>query len=74
MPPTNPSDEDLKAFVGRCKCGGVVFAAVDKPEYRKDNAEAVADLIANGFTIEHIPIALARESKWCTKSKEHMRG
>lgn len=66
--------EDVKAFIGRCKCGGIVFASVDKPEYRKENGEQVADLIENGFTIEHVPVETARKGKWCTKSKEHMRG
>lgn len=69
-----PDDAQVKCYVAHCKCGGIVFAAVDKPEYRKDNGDAIADLISNGFTVQHVPVATAREGKWCTKSKEHMRG
>lgn len=58
---------------GRCKCGGIVYAGVNGPQYRKDNAREVAALIRKGFAIETASLEVARQGKWCTDSKEHMR-
>lgn len=66
--------DPVTCTIGRCKCGGIVFAGVDGPEYRKDNAREVAKLIRAGFSIAtDQPIDVARGGAWCMKSKEHMR-
>lgn len=66
------SNNTANCFIGRCKCGGIVFAAVDEPKYRNDNAKEVADLIRKGFAIETRPVADARNERWCSDSRTHM--
>lgn len=63
-----------QCYIGKCVCGGIVFAGVDRPEHRKDNASDIADLMRRGFTVERVAVEAARTGKWCLKSKEHMRG
>lgn len=71
------SDEDVAVtcILGRCCCGGIIFASVETPEHRTDNAKEVAKLIRGGFSVATAqPLDAARKGTWCTKSKEHMRG
>lgn len=63
---------DPKCYIARCKCGGI--AAVDDPDHPKDTARSVAEVIQDGFAVERVELDVARTGKWCTKSKEHMRG
>ena len=68
------SDETVTCILGRCRCGGIIFASVETPEHRKDNAKEVAKLIRAGFAVATAqPLDDARKGKWCLKSKEHMR-
>lgn len=61
--------------LGLCSCGGIIFASEETPENRENNAREVAKLIRRGFSIvTGQPLDAARKGKWCTKSKEHMRG
>ena len=60
-------------FIGRCKCGGIMFASVDEPQRRKDNANEVAKLVRGGFSISTETVGVARTGSWCMNSKEHMR-
>lgn len=60
-------------FIGRCKCGGIMFASVDEPQRRKENAKEVAKLVRGGFSISTETVGVARTGAWCTNSKEHMR-
>lgn len=74
---SNPTEDEVvkkPCFIGRCKCGGIVFASVDEPERRKDNAKEVASLVRGGFSIATETVGAARTGTWCTHSKEHMRG
>ena len=74
-PPSVSEEKDPTCTIGRCKCGGIVFAGVEGAEYRKDNAREVAKLVRAGFDIETgRPLDAARKGKWCSDSKEHMRG
>jgi len=48
------------AYVGRCKCGNVVAAAMDEPAYVKDNAKEVARWIRDGLTVERLDVDAVR--------------
>lgn len=72
LPPTE--EQDPTCTIGRCKCGGIVFAGVEGAEHRKANAREVAKLVRAGFNVETgRPLDTARSGSWCTQSKEHMR-
>jgi len=66
-------EQNVNCIIARCKCGGIVFAAVDRPEYRKDTAKSVADVLRRGFDIETLPIGTVRGARWCMESKKHMK-
>ena len=53
------------AYAARCKCGGLVFAAVDSPEHAKDTAKEVSHMIRTGFSIDRIPCDDVRKGPWC---------
>lgn len=42
-------------YVGRKSCGCAVAACVDDPKFPKDTAQAVADFIKGGLTVERHP-------------------
>jgi hypothetical protein len=58
MSDTDPSLVALKS------CGCVVAAMVDTPEFRRDNAKEVARLMRNGFAIQRLSVASARNPPW----------
>ncbi len=35
------ANEEVPAYIGRCKCGAIRFTCVDKAEYAKDNAKEI---------------------------------
>ena len=47
-------------YVGVQPCGCVTAAAVDEPEYAKDNAKTVAGWIRKGLTVERCDTEDAR--------------
>lgn len=55
-----PAEPARMAYIGRCKCGHVVAAAMDEPEYRKDNAKEVARWMRDGLTIERLDVDAVR--------------
>lgn len=60
------SNEDVNCFIARChKCSGLVFASVDTPDHRGDNAKEVAKLIRKGYRIDNMPVSEVRKSKFC---------
>jgi hypothetical protein len=64
------SDDNVNCFVARCKCGkGLVFAAVDQPDRRKDNAKEVAGLIRAGYRVDNMPLLEVRKSTFCFECK-----
>lgn len=69
-----PTADPTTCTIGKCKCGGIVFAAVDEPKRRQDTAKEIAKLVRRGFAVATIPIEEVRMGKWCMDSKEHMRG
>lgn len=50
------------------KCGGcrrVVFAAVKQPGViDRDTKREIADMVANGCTVEHVPAEVVRAEEW----------
>lgn len=58
------------SYIARCKCGcgGLVFATVDDPSFRKDTAKEVAVMIQDGYIIERMIIEGVRKAAWgCQK-------
>ncbi len=53
-------DGATHCYIGKSKCGCVVAACVDLPMEPKWTAEALAEFIADGFTIERVTIDDAR--------------
>ena len=44
-------------YVGKCKSCGVAIAAVyDMPEYAKDTAATIQNMIRRGLTVERMPV------------------
>ena len=66
------NEQQARCFIGLCKCGGIVFASVDEPQYAKDNAKEVGALIRRGFSVTTESVDVARKGRWCRSSKEHM--
>ena len=62
------ANEEVPAYIGRCKCGAIRFTCVDKPEYAKDNAKEIAKCIRNGLAIERVTVGYVRTTDWgeCT--------
>jgi hypothetical protein len=60
-------------YIARKDCGCIVFAGVDTPEMRKENAKEVASCIRDGYTIERVTCQFVRETDWfCPKHRaEH---
>jgi hypothetical protein len=52
-------------YVAYCKCGGMIFAAVDAPECAKDNANEVAALIRRGIPVSKAIAGDVRKATWC---------
>jgi hypothetical protein len=66
------SDTDM-AYISKMPCcGRVVMAAVDEPQYAKDNAKTVATAMRRGEIVERVTVAEVREMEWATG--EHARG
>ncbi len=51
-------------YVARAACGCLKMAMVDNPERKRDTANAVAQAIRLGETVERIPTAQVREMDW----------
>lgn len=52
-----------KAYIARCKCGGIVMAcAASHPE---DAAKEVASCIKAGFSVERMDDEGVRTGRWC---------
>ena len=52
--------EELMSYIGRKPCGCVVFATIDRPEYKKDIAREIGKCLRQGLTIERMPVEQAR--------------
>jgi hypothetical protein len=61
------------AVIARCKCGGIVYAAVKCPEAMKSIAKELGRLLMRGFVIGEMSVDEVRTATWCSKSAEHMR-
>lgn len=50
-------------YIARCKCGcrGIVFATVDRPEYKEDVAKDVSEMILAGYAIEHVTVGFVKD-------------
>jgi hypothetical protein len=58
--------DDVNCFIARClKCNGLVFASVDTPDHRAENAKEVAKLIRKGYRVDNMPVSEVRKSKFC---------
>lgn len=57
--------ENSMAYVAYCKCGKMIFAAVDNEMHKKDTAKEVSKMIRKGFSINRISSAQVRISEWC---------
>ena len=57
-----------KAYVGICKCGGLVAATMK--DHPNDAAETVADLIRNGFDVQQMEVEAVRSARWCNNKGE----
>jgi len=55
------ANEDVPAYIGRCKCGAIRFATVDVPEYRESNADYIAQCIRDGLRIEPVTVGYVRK-------------
>lgn len=64
----------MDAYIAKCKCGGLIFAASDRPECRKDNAHDIARLINDGYSIERMTVEEVRTSNWCTNRGNCQKG
>ena len=61
----------IPSFVALCpKCGLLLACAVDRPEYAKDNAKAVASWIRSRLLIEKRSVADVRVGEWCKCPRE----
>ena len=49
------------AYIALCKCGAIVMATVDKPEYAGNVANDVADCIRRGFKIERVTVGYVHD-------------
>lgn len=60
--------DQVYAYVGKCaSCGAVRFAAVDRPEDKRQVARDVAEAIRDGFVVERVTVEAARAMPWaCT--------
>lgn len=73
------NDEERKktpAYIARCKCGTIIMATVDRPEYAEDVANDVADCIRRGFAVERVTVGYVHENGLteCTCKKEGENG
>lgn len=56
------SREETPAYIARCKkCSAIVMATVDIPEHAEDVANAIADCVRRGFTIERVTVGYVRK-------------
>jgi hypothetical protein len=53
------------AYVAYCKCGKLIFAAVDSPDHGKDNAKDIAKFVRDGFPVNRITCESVRAGEWC---------
>lgn len=57
-------EQAVFCYVGLCACGcgAIPAATVDLPQYRKDTADFVADLIRSGMEVKRLPVSETRLS------------
>jgi len=67
------TEDQVKAYIARCQCGGIIFACADDPKYAEDTARSVAEVIKDGFSVERVPLDTARNSKWCDNVRAHRK-
>lgn len=69
------ANEEVPAYIARCKCGAIIMATVDKPELSEDNAKEIAACIRQGYVIERTTVGHVREMDWmdCTCNSEATR-
>jgi len=56
------------AYIGKCKCGGIIYAAVVLPEIdetRTRTANDISDLIKKGFDVGRMKCEDVKDAKWC---------
>jgi hypothetical protein len=60
---TTDDRELTPAYISLCKCGcgGIIMAAVDRPEYAKDVAQDVAEAIREGYKVEHVTVGYVHQ-------------
>ena len=61
--------EQVYAYVGIKPCGHANAAAVDRPEFKKENAKHVARMLREGWTVERWPIERVRTDLHFCKCK-----
>jgi len=59
------SDGEKFCYVGRDKCGCIVFAVADMPGHEKSTAEDVAEAIADGYIVERVTAQYTRDNFGC---------
>lgn len=59
-------------YIGQCpKCGAYCVATVDDPQYAKDTATSVANMIKNGLTVTRVDSDFVRANfSGCTCHKQ----
>lgn len=60
----------VPCYIARCKCGcgGLVFASIDEPQFTKETAKSVADIIKRGYAVERTTLGEVNSMKWrCQK-------
>jgi len=69
------ANEEVPAYIGRCKCGAIRFVTVDLPEYRNRTADDVAECIRDGLKIEPVTVGYVRKHGLgdcaCKKEVDH---
>ena len=53
-------NETIICYIGMKPCGCAVTATVDKPEWKKETAESLAEWVKDGLTIERRTVEEAR--------------
>lgn len=58
-------NDQANCYVAKCTCGGLVMAAVDNPNRKKDTAKEVAMAIKKGFAVSQMTVVQVRVSTFC---------
>lgn len=64
----------MPSVVAYCpKCGDLIGAAVQAPDYTKEAAKAASDWINAGLKIATITVAEVRAAKWCQCPRDNRK-